>query len=80
MTFIKGKTIQGKIFIPDFKPDAVKKHPCHDCFACQMCSDDRCELCRAQQSSHVKTETDGKMQNCKCHNDNEVWENNDVTL
>ncbi|MDM8540657.1 hypothetical protein QUF90_06175 [Desulfococcaceae bacterium HSG9] len=77
MTFIKGKTIPGKIFIPDFKPDAVKKHPCPDCFACQMCSDDRCELCRTQQ---FKAETDRNMQNCKCHNDNESWKNNDATL
>ena len=65
MTFVKGKMIPGKIFIPDFKPDAVKKHPCPDCFACQICSDDRCELCRSQQSCHVETDTNGSMQNGK---------------
>ncbi len=80
MTFVKGKTIQGKIFITDLKSNVVKKHPCPDCFGCQMCSDDRCELCRTQQSCHGETETDGNMQNCKCHNNNESWENNDVTL
>ena len=68
MTFVKGKTIPGKIFIPDFKPDDVKKHQCSDCFACQICSDDRCELCRSEQPSCVETKTDGNMKNCKRHN------------
>ncbi len=48
MAFIKGKTIPGKIFIPEFISDMSKKHPCPDCFACQLCSDDRCALCRGQ--------------------------------
>ena len=68
MTFVKGKTIQGKIFIPDFKPDAAKKYPCPDCFACQICSDDRCELCRSEQPCCVETKPDGNMKNFKHHN------------
>jgi len=68
MAFVKGKSIQGKIFIPDFKPDAVKKHPCADCFACQICSDERCELCRSQPSCRDVTETDGSMKNGKRYN------------
>ncbi len=36
----------GKIFIPEKAPEAKQKHPCPDCFSCQMCSDDRCDQCR----------------------------------
>gem|GEM_PF-1639576 len=28
--------------------EAVKKHPCLDCFSCQWCSDKRCHICLSQ--------------------------------
>ena len=34
---------KGKIWIPEELKE--KKHNCTDCFACQFCSDSRCELC-----------------------------------
>ena len=37
----------GKVYVPEERPDAPKKHDCKDCFSCQMCSDSRCNLCRA---------------------------------
>lgn len=50
MGFIKITGFKGKIFMPDEKP-AVRKHNCKDCFECQMCSDERCEVCL---KSHCK--------------------------
>ncbi len=38
--------LKGKIYIPDARPGQPKKHPCPDCHACQMCSEDRCNVCR----------------------------------
>jgi len=48
LTKITG--FKGKVFIPDEEP-AVRKHNCKDCFVCQMCSDERCEVCL---KSHCK--------------------------
>lgn len=38
--------LRGKVYVPDPKPNQPKKHPCPDCHTCQMCSDDRCNVCR----------------------------------
>ena len=46
MPFIKVTGLEGKVFVPVQDMRAPKKHPCADCFSCQMCTDDRCELCR----------------------------------
>lgn len=37
---------KGKIYIAEKSISAPQKHPCPDCFSCQMCSDDRCLMCR----------------------------------
>lgn len=47
MPFIDLPDGQGKMFVPEKKKGAKEKHPCPDCFSCQMCSDDRCLQCRA---------------------------------
>lgn len=58
MGFIRMEGVQGLVYVPE--PDGkAKKHPCEDCFSCQMCSDNRCDLClkakaRAGASSPVK--------------------------
>ncbi len=42
----------GKIYVPDNKHRLSCKNPCPDCFSCQFCSDDRCNVCKnAQQKS-----------------------------
>jgi len=46
MPFVTVPGLKGKVYIPDDKPECSKKHPCRDCYSCQMCSDDRCEVCR----------------------------------
>jgi len=45
MAFIKIDGFNGKIFVPENRPDFKKKHPCSDCFSCRFCSDERCSLC-----------------------------------
>ncbi|HAR62248.1 MAG: hypothetical protein DKM50_03000 [Candidatus Margulisiibacteriota bacterium] len=45
MPFITIPGILGKVFVPEESSCASKKHKCPDCFSCQWCSDDRCELC-----------------------------------
>jgi hypothetical protein len=46
MAFVKISGLKGKIYVPEERPGCKKKHDCKDCFSCQMCSDDRCNLCR----------------------------------
>ncbi|MBU0994556.1 MAG: hypothetical protein KJ737_18840 [Proteobacteria bacterium] len=49
-TFQTMPGIKGKIFIPCKEaPSLPKKHPCKDCFSCQQCGDDRCQLCRSKK-------------------------------
>ena len=45
MPFVKIPGFEGKFYVPEEKPDNVKKHNCTDCFCCQMCGDDRCQVC-----------------------------------
>jgi len=37
--------IPGKCYRPEGR--GRRKHPCRDCFSCQLCSQERCALCRA---------------------------------
>lgn len=39
----------GKVFEPDERA-MPKKHPCKDCFACQNCSQERCDVCRGEKA------------------------------
>jgi len=43
MPFAESKDIPGLIYVPEEISD--KKHACEDCYCCQQCSDERCELC-----------------------------------
>lgn len=45
MRFERIPGFEGKIYVPKAQPGSIKKHDCPDCYACQMCGDDRCELC-----------------------------------
>lgn len=46
MAFIDLPNALGKLYIPEKTGNTPQKHPCPDCFSCQMCSDDRCLQCR----------------------------------
>jgi hypothetical protein len=50
MAFVEMPGFKGKVYVPEKKPGSAKKHPCKDCYACQMCSDDRCNLCLRQKN------------------------------
>jgi hypothetical protein len=50
MAFVTIPGFKGKLYVPEETPGSLKKHPCKDCYACQICSDDRCNLCLIQKS------------------------------
>jgi len=50
MPFINIPGVTGKVYVPDEKQGRIKKHNCSDCFLCQICSDDRCLLCKGKKS------------------------------
>jgi len=52
---------RGKVYVPEIMENG-KKHPCRDCFACQNCSEERCQVCRAEKGSV----------SCPCSSDKEV--------
>lgn len=45
MPFIEIPGLNGKVYSPEHDPGCPKKHGCKECFTCQMCGDDRCEVC-----------------------------------
>jgi len=51
MAFVRVTGLNGKIYRPAGQSDK-KKFPCKDCFACQGCGDDRCNVCRQQKGCH----------------------------
>ncbi len=53
MPFVKIPGMMGKLYVPKKLVIQKKKHPCRDCFACEFCSDDRCNVCRPDKE-HVK--------------------------
>lgn len=50
MPFIKMPGVVGKVYVPEAAPDKAKKNTCKDCYFCQMCSDDRCRMCKNDAS------------------------------
>ncbi len=49
MKFERMPGIEGLVYVPQEQPTDRKKHPCRDCFQCQMCSDNRCALCLGER-------------------------------
>ncbi len=49
MGFKPAFGIKGRVFIPEDTPTVHKKHACPDCYQCQQCSDDRCQICRSAE-------------------------------
>lgn len=50
MGFIRMPGVPGQIYVPDEEGKGLKKFPCPDCFSCQWCSDNRCDLCRKRKA------------------------------
>ncbi|MFZ0134628.1 MAG: hypothetical protein WAK95_18980 [Desulfobacterales bacterium] len=46
MSFVCMPGLKGKVFIPTASGHLPQKHPCRTCYSCQLCSDERCALCR----------------------------------
>jgi hypothetical protein len=57
MSFIPITGFPGKLYVPEHDPNLLKKHPCPDCFFCQMCNDTRCCVC-IQQNQKTTTPAD----------------------
>ncbi|MBT3387403.1 MAG: hypothetical protein HN417_05690 [Desulfobacula sp.] len=49
MPFVEIPGLPGKVYVPEKKNNCCKKHPCNDCFSCEYCSDDRCNVCRSSK-------------------------------
>jgi hypothetical protein len=49
MPFETVPGLKGKVYVPETRVQSPKRYPCRDCYACQMCSDDRCNVCRRHQ-------------------------------
>jgi len=47
MKFEKSDKIIGLVYVPEVTEN--KKHPCPNCFSCQICSDTRCYACLKKQ-------------------------------
>ncbi len=60
MPFVRLPGVEGKVYVPEADSKGRKKHPCKDCHSCQMCSDDRCAVCRGQVGPSEKTKK------CEC--------------
>jgi hypothetical protein len=54
MGWVRFPELKGKVFVPQASPDGEKKHACRECFACQMCSDDRCNACCKQTATRAR--------------------------
>ena len=47
MPFVTVPGLKGKLYVPETHKNCARKHPCKDCFSCDRCSDDRCNVCRS---------------------------------
>ena len=57
MPFVEMPGVIGLVFEPDPVDSKKKKHNCADCFACGMCSDERCDLCLRKKGVKCKRGT-----------------------
>jgi hypothetical protein len=59
MPFVSHPGLPGKVFLPVFNPEKSRKHPCRDCFSCQMCGEDRCQVCRGEAEKEPESLKEG---------------------
>jgi len=46
MAWVNVPGLAGKVYVPEDAGQVQKKHPCKECFSCQWCDDNRCQVCR----------------------------------
>ncbi|MFC1799133.1 hypothetical protein ACFLZL_04945 [Thermodesulfobacteriota bacterium] len=68
MPFTTVPGLPGKVYVPEMESGTERKHHCKDCFSCQVCSDDRCNLCMEVEPCHcrkssIRTDTAAKGNN-----------------
>ncbi len=67
MPFVEMPGLVGKVYVPEISDEIPKKYPCKDCFSCQMCSDDRCRVCRKGKIGKSVKQESAKLECCpKC--------------
>jgi len=66
MPFVRIPGLVGKVYVPETQPEQEKKHRCKDCFCCQQCSEERCQLCRSGIESKKESEKTEPLQKI-CH-------------
>lgn len=59
MPFVRVPGLRGLLYVPETDGTAHKKHDCPDCFSCQVCSDDRCGVCRKEKPESGLCRNDG---------------------
>jgi len=55
MPFVEMPGLRGKVYVPENQQGSPQKHPCKNCYFCQMCSDDRCRLCLSSKNCECQT-------------------------
>jgi hypothetical protein len=58
MPFKTVRGLKGKVYVPDTAEEGTRRHACIDCYSCQLCSDNRCRVCRDDQSACTHDELD----------------------
>jgi len=66
MPFVRIPGLAGKIYVPEKQPEHEKKYNCKDCFSCQQCTDERCQLCRNIAESEKSHSLQHKDPACQC--------------
>ena len=61
MGFKPASNIQGRIFIPEEEDVDARKHACPDCFKCQMCGEERCQVCRHAGPCVAESQAGGEL-------------------
>jgi len=54
MPFIRIPGLAGRVYQPDGAATGTRKHPCPDCYCCQVCGDERCAACRAGRDTEAE--------------------------
>lgn len=60
MPFVSHPGLPGKVYIPVFNTEKFRKHPCRDCFSCQRCGEDRCQVCRGVSEKEDNRSIEGE--------------------
>jgi len=53
MPFVNIPGFEGKIYEPKKRPGRLRKHDCPDCYSCQMCGEERCQVCHPEDARNL---------------------------